>query len=66
MTGFMSGSEVFQKLKRINSQIKVVLASGFLEPGFAAESLKSGVREVIRKPYQPDELLRCIRRVLDS
>lgn len=62
----LSGSEVFQKLKRINAQIKVVLASGFLEPGFTADILKSGVREVIRKPYQPDELLRCIRRVLDS
>jgi PAS domain S-box-containing protein len=62
----LSGSEVYSKLKRINPQVKVVLASGFLEPGFTADILKSGVREVIRKPYQPDELLRCIRRVLDT
>jgi signal transduction histidine kinase len=62
----LSGSEVYLKLKRINPHIKVILASGFLEPGFTAEILKSGVREVIRKPYQPDDLLRCIRRVLDA
>jgi PAS domain S-box-containing protein len=62
----LSGSEVFAKLKRINPQVKVILASGFLEPGFTAEIRKLGVREVIKKPYQPDELLRCIRRVLDA
>lgn len=62
----LTGSEVYLKLKRINPQVKVILASGFLEPGFTADILKSGVREVIRKPYQPDELLRCIRRVLDT
>ena len=62
----LSGNEVFHKLKRINPQVKVVLASGFIQPGFTADILKSGVREVIRKPYQPDELLRCIRRVLDT
>ncbi|TSA17235.1 PAS domain-containing sensor histidine kinase [bacterium] len=62
----LAGSEVFLRLKRINPGVKVILASGFLEPGFTAEILKSGVREVMRKPYQPDELLRCIRRVLDT
>ncbi|HTY36303.1 MAG TPA: PAS domain S-box protein [Bacteroidota bacterium] len=62
----LSGNEVFHKLKRINAKVNVVLASGFLEPGFTAEVLKSGVREIIRKPYQPDELLRSIRRILDS
>jgi two-component system cell cycle sensor histidine kinase/response regulator CckA len=62
----LTGSEVYLKLKRINSKVKVILASGFLEPGFTADILKLGVREVIRKPYQPDELLRCIRRVLDA
>ena len=62
----LTGSEVYQKLKRINPQVKVILASGFLEPGFTSDLLKSGVREVIRKPYQPDELLRCVRRVLDA
>jgi DNA-binding NarL/FixJ family response regulator len=62
----LAGSEVFLRLKRIHPGVKVILASGFLEPGFTAEILKSGVREVIRKPYQPDELLRSIRKILDT
>ncbi len=62
----LTGSEVYLKLKRINPRVKVILASGFLEPGFTSDIMQSGVREVIRKPYQPDELLRCIRRVLDT
>ncbi len=62
----LTGSEVYLKLKRINPRVKVILASGFLEPGFTADILKSGVKEVMKKPYQPDELLRCIRRVLDA
>jgi two-component system, cell cycle sensor histidine kinase and response regulator CckA len=62
----LTGGEVYLKLKRINPSVKVILASGFLEPGFTADVLKSGVKEVIRKPYQPEELLRCIRRVLDA
>jgi PAS domain S-box-containing protein len=61
----LSGSEVFLKLKRLNPRVKVILASGFLEPGFKADIMKSGVQEVIKKPYHPDDLLRSIRRVLD-
>jgi two-component system, cell cycle sensor histidine kinase and response regulator CckA len=62
----LAGNEVFVRLKQIDPQIKVILASGFLEPGFKSEILSAGAKEVIRKPYQPNELLRSIRRALDT
>ena len=62
----LAGSEVFLRLKQSNPGIKVVLASGFLEPALKVEMLKAGVKEVIQKPYQPNEFLRSVRKALDS
>ena len=62
----LAGNEVFARMKETNPDVKVILASGFLEPGFKSEILIDGAKEVIRKPYQPNDLLRSIRRALDS
>ncbi|MCX6144303.1 MAG: PAS domain S-box protein, partial [Ignavibacteriales bacterium] len=62
----LAGSEVFLRLKQNNPEIKVVLASGFLEPALKAEMVKAGAKEVIQKPYQPNEFLRSVRKALDN
>ena len=62
----LAGSEVFLRLKQTHPGIKVVLASGFLEPALKAEMIKAGAKEIIQKPYQPNEFLRSVRKALDS
>jgi two-component system, cell cycle sensor histidine kinase and response regulator CckA len=62
----LAGSEVFLRLKQSNPGIRVVLASGFLEPALKTEMIKAGAKEVIQKPYQPNEFLKSVRKALDS
>ena len=62
----MDGGEVFSKLKLRDPEIKVILASGYLEPQFKSELLKSGAKAFLQKPYAPDEVLKKIREVLDA
>ena len=62
----LAGSEVFLRLKQNNPAIKVILASGFLEPALKAEMIKAGAKEIIQKPYQPNDFLRSVRKALDT
>jgi len=61
----LSGSEAFIRMKQVNPKVKAILASGFIEPNQKSEIFKSGVKEFIQKPYDPDEVLRRVRQVLD-
>jgi two-component system, cell cycle sensor histidine kinase and response regulator CckA len=61
----MGGQEVFQKLKELNPDVKVLLASGFLDPDLKIALFKAGARGFIQKPYAPDDVLKKIRNVLD-
>jgi len=62
----MSGIDVFKKLKEMDPQIKVVLASGFFEPDLKFSLHQLGVKGFIQKPYSNDEVLQKLREVLDE
>jgi DNA-binding NtrC family response regulator len=49
----MGGREVFQTLKIINPEVKVLLCSGFGQNGFAGieELLRKGAVEFVQKPF---------------
>ncbi len=62
----LSGYDLFLEIKSMNPRVRMVLASGYLEPELKSEILKAGVRDFIQKPYTPSILLRSIREVLDD
>jgi PAS domain S-box-containing protein len=62
----ISGIEVLKKLKQINPQVKVILASGFVMPETKIEIHQLGASSFIQKPYLPKELLAKIRQVIDE
>jgi two-component system cell cycle sensor histidine kinase/response regulator CckA len=62
----LTGSDEFKKLKEINPSVKVVFASGYFEPDIKSELLKDGAKGFIQKPYEPNDILRIIRQVLDQ
>jgi len=62
----VSGDELYRILKLQHPDILFIVASGFVEPGEKSKILKMGVKEFIPKPYNPNEVLRAIRRVLDK
>jgi two-component system cell cycle sensor histidine kinase/response regulator CckA len=62
----MTGTDEFKKLKEIDPHVKVIFASGFFEPDIKSELLKYGGMGFIQKPYEPNDILRMIRQILDK
>jgi two-component system, cell cycle sensor histidine kinase and response regulator CckA len=62
----MSGLSLLQSLLRLNPAVKAIVVSGASYEGKDNESLASGARGVVEKPFQPEELLATVERVLRS
>jgi len=61
-----SGWEAFQEIRAIDNNIKVLIATGYLDPTIKSEKLMGTVNGFISKPYDPDQMLRTIRKVLNE
>jgi two-component system, cell cycle sensor histidine kinase and response regulator CckA len=61
-----SGEQIFAIFRELNPDIKLIFASGFIEPEVKTEMFNRGARSFIEKPYRPAELLKSIRDVLDK
>ncbi len=61
----MSGSDTFDRLKEINSGVKVLLSSGYSIKGQATEILDRGCDGFVQKPFNMKQLSWKIREVLD-
>ena len=62
----ISGGETFDRLKKINPAIKVILCSGYSIDGQATEILKRGCKTFIQKPFNLKTLSQNIRAVLGN
>jgi PAS domain S-box-containing protein len=61
----IGGSEVYDRLKEINPDIKVLLSSGYSISGQATEILERGCDGFIQKPFNMSQLSQGIRKILD-
>ncbi len=62
----LGGTEVLQRVREMNAGASVIIASGYLEPHMKSELFKAGARAFVQKPYDPREILKNIREVLDG
>jgi CheY-like chemotaxis protein len=62
----LDGWEAFSRIKELNPDAKVIFTSGYLDSSAKSELLKSGARDFIQKPYEPERLLGRFRQVLDQ
>ncbi len=62
----MGGGEVYEKIKGINPDVKVLLLSGYSIDGEAADIMKRGCNGFIQKPFTMKELSGRIRQVLEQ
>lgn len=62
----MSGFDLFQKIRGLNPEAKVILASGYLNPELKSKLFVAGAKAFIPKPFQIAEVLRKLREVLDT
>ncbi|MEP6686103.1 MAG: ATP-binding protein [Verrucomicrobiota bacterium] len=60
----LGGRDAFMKMKETKPGVRVIVASGYLEPTIRSEILKAGVVDTIQKPYDFRELLEKIRAVI--
>lgn len=59
----ISGQDVLVKLKTENPDVKIVIATGYLEPDLSSEIERAGVRHFIHKPYNLDDVVKIIQSV---
>ena len=62
----MDGCEVFNELRMIDSEVSVVLSSGFTEQDKLRWMLSKGLRGFVPKPYSQQKLLHQIRLALSN
>jgi len=60
----MGGGETYDRLKRIDPEIRVLLSSGYSIDGQASEIIDRGCNGFIQKPFNVIQLSRKIREVL--
>lgn len=60
----MSGAEVLAGLLLLNPHVKVISASGYLEPEVEADAFEIGALDFLPKPYKVEELLMKVHRAL--
>ncbi len=62
----MGGGDVYDRLREINPEIKVLLSSGYSMNSEAKNILERGCNSFIQKPFNMKELSQKIREVLDK
>ncbi|MBI3004967.1 MAG: response regulator [Ignavibacteriales bacterium] len=62
----LNGADAVKRMIATKRELKCIIASGYIEPNQKSEIFKSGVKEFIQKPYDPIEVVRKVREVLDS
>ena len=62
----MSGYQVMQQVSEAHRETDVIVVSGETTFESAAEALRQGAQDFLRKPYTPDELSRVIGNVVDK
>jgi len=61
----LSGFEVLEKIKDIDSRIIPIVITGYATVESAVEAMKKGAYDFLPKPFTPDELRIIIRRALE-
>ena len=62
----MGGREVFDAIKQIRPDVKVLLSSGYSSTDQVAALIERGCNGFIQKPYDTVKMSRIIRTILDT
>ncbi len=60
----MDGREVFQRLRGLNPEVKVVISSGYSHDRDADDLLEQGASGFVQKPYRIAELIRVVNEAV--
>lgn len=60
----MSGTEVLEQIRKMDTDIAVVVATAYPTVDTAVASLKAQASDYVKKPLEPEEILAVVRRAL--
>uniref|UniRef100_UPI0033253713 response regulator n=1 Tax=Pseudomonas sp. HY13-MNA-CIBAN-0226 TaxID=3140473 RepID=UPI0033253713 len=66
MPGVMNGAALAREVSRLYPHIRILLTTGYAKDALARADIQVQEFELIPKPYQPADLQRKIRAVLDA
>jgi DNA-binding NtrC family response regulator len=61
----LSGMEVLKKIKEGDSEVMVIVITGYATVEAAVEAMKRGAYDFISKPFTPDSLRVIVKRALE-
>jgi two-component system, cell cycle sensor histidine kinase and response regulator CckA len=62
----VSAWHVIAQVRRENPNLKVLVASGYMEPAFKSKMASAGVREFIEKPYVEEDLIQLVHFLMSE
>lgn len=62
----IAGQEVLLKMQEQNPGVRVVIASGYLEPTLKSEISEVGVQHFVDKPYKLDQVVNTLQSLIES
>jgi CheY-like chemotaxis protein len=62
----ITGLDVIPKLKEQNSNVSIVIATGYLEPRLKEELMRVGVKDCISKPYAVKDVIERLDSVIQT
>jgi two-component system, cell cycle sensor histidine kinase and response regulator CckA len=62
----LTGWDVLLKMKEENPDVRVVIATGFLEPKMKTEMFRVTVKHFLDKPYMLDEVVETLQSLIDA
>jgi CheY-like chemotaxis protein len=62
----VTGLEVIHRLKEFNPGVKILVATGYLEPELKSEIFRAGVKDCINKPYLVHDVVERLGSLIES
>jgi two-component system, cell cycle sensor histidine kinase and response regulator CckA len=62
----MGGRQCLEELLKVDPKTRVLIASGFSQNGKTRETVETGAKGLLSKPYRMGEMLQSVRKVLDE
>ncbi|HAI86462.1 MAG TPA: two-component system response regulator [Firmicutes bacterium] len=60
----MDGITALKEIRQVDSQAKVVMVSAMGQQAMVIESIKAGAKDFVVKPYEPDNVMVSVRKLI--
>lgn len=62
----MNGVELIQEIRKLSQETQIIIMTGYADLDMAVLAVKTGVTELIRKPFKPLEIVIAVKRVMEK